>query len=58
MFQYPHENPFRHGIAAKWGSELTFQFMKARGKKLKDLGLEPYAESPEERLKSICGGKG
>lgn len=45
------------GLAAKWGSELTFQFMKARGKKLKDLGLKPYSGYPENRLKSICGGK-
>lgn len=31
--------------------------MKARGKKLKDLGLKPYSGYPENRLKSIYGGK-
>lgn len=38
----------------KWGAELEFQVLKAEGKKVTDLGLEPYKGYPKEKLESIC----
>ncbi len=42
------------GIAAKWGSELTYQILNARGKKLKDVGLMKYDGYPAAQLEKIC----
>lgn len=38
----------------KWGAELQFQVLKARGKKVTDLGIEPYRGFPEDKLKELC----
>jgi peptidoglycan-N-acetylglucosamine deacetylase len=42
------------GLPGPWGSELTFQIMKARHLTLKDLGLTPYQGYPGNKLKGIC----
>jgi peptidoglycan/xylan/chitin deacetylase (PgdA/CDA1 family) len=36
------------------GSEFTYQIMKSRGLKQKDVGLQPYDGYPNEKLNSIC----
>ena len=45
---------FDPAVVGEFGSEFTFQVMKSRGLTLKDVGLEPYADFPEERLKTLC----
>jgi peptidoglycan/xylan/chitin deacetylase (PgdA/CDA1 family) len=42
------------GLAAKYGSELTYQVMKARKLELKDVGLTKYQDYPEDKLAKIC----
>ena len=42
------------GVAAKWGSELTYQILKARGKNLADVGLTRYEGYPESKLEKLC----
>jgi hypothetical protein len=41
-------------IAAQYGSEITYQIMRSRGVKLKQVGLEPYTGYPEKELESAC----
>lgn len=41
-------------VAAKWGSELTYQVMKARKLSLSDVGLQKYESYPAEKLEKIC----
>jgi peptidoglycan/xylan/chitin deacetylase (PgdA/CDA1 family) len=36
------------------GTEFTYQVLRSRGLKLKDIGLEPYANYPEQKLNSLC----
>lgn len=42
------------GVAAKWGSELTYQVMKARNLSLSDVGLKKYELYPGDQLEKIC----
>jgi peptidoglycan/xylan/chitin deacetylase (PgdA/CDA1 family) len=42
------------GIAQKNGSELTFQVMKARGLKSKDIGLPKPDRYPGKKLDEVC----
>lgn len=42
------------GIAAKYGSELTYQVMQSRKLELKDVGLSKYEGYPHEKLAKIC----
>lgn len=41
-------------LAAKYGSEITYQIMKSKGLTLKDLGLDPYTHYPEKELEQVC----
>lgn len=45
---------FDPGIPAKWGSEFTYQVLKARKLTLKDVGMSPYTGFPENELGEIC----
>lgn len=41
-------------VAAKWGSELTYQTMAARKLSLSDFGLERYLDFPKDELAKAC----
>lgn len=45
---------FDPGVTGKWGSEFTYQVLKAHGLTLKDVGLEPYIHYPEAILEKSC----
>lgn len=45
---------FDPGVTGKWGSEFTYQVLKARNLTLKDVGMVPYTGYPESELKTIC----
>ncbi len=42
------------GIAFPSGMEFTYQIMKSRKLSLKDFGLKPYQDYPNEKLSTIC----
>ncbi len=42
------------GFTSVGGSEFTYQILKSRGLKLKDIGMAPYAHYPEKKLTTIC----
>lgn len=42
------------GVTIKWGGELQYQVLRGRGKSLKDIGMQPFSEYPEEKLEKIC----
>lgn len=42
------------GIASKAGSELTYQYMKSKGIKHQDIGLQPYKAYPKELIETAC----
>lgn len=41
-------------VTEEWGSELTYQIMKSKGLKLKDVGLKSYHEYSKEKLDQVC----
>jgi peptidoglycan/xylan/chitin deacetylase (PgdA/CDA1 family) len=42
------------GYTFEWGAEFTYQVMKSRGLKPKDIGLEPYNGYPKAKMEGLC----
>lgn len=42
------------GVTLKWGGELQYQVLRGSGKTIKDLGMKPFDEYPEDKLNKIC----